>query len=355
MKKQKTTRSLLATLTMLVCFLCTACGGSGSSSSSGGLSGFGSFGSLGSSNNTVDDDGRNSGGISKYVGLWEYVDENLWLRIYDDETWEFLNEQGVAIAFGSLSMDETGITLYFDDTGEEVMQLDLSVSGDLLDGETGGVLVPAESFQYFTRHGLEINAAMGMGTYLIEDGFGSYADKSGSGYTTGDCYWEVYKNYDETSDGIREIQFDAVCYVPYSSLGDFDGDYKCSIRHQLYDFYTGKWFTRIDEYKTSTRGDDYYVHSITWNGHSDIIELTRSHDWQRDVGEWAVIMTASYHVYMPEGYDGLVFAAEPLPDNYEDFVQFDTQHRAFAEAPIMEIDLLDPYGCLFFDVCDGVG
>ena len=298
--------------------------------------------------------------ISEYVGLWEYVDENLWLRIYENETWEFLNDQEDVIACGTLWVDESGITLYFDGT-DDVMQLDRAVSGDLLDGENNGVLVPADSIQsrvpYFTRYGLEINAEMDNGIYLMEDGFGSFSGgdqfhSKGEGYTPGDCYWEVIKYYDDTYDGIREIKFDAICYVPYSSLGDIDEDYKCSIRHQLYDFYTGKWFTRIDEYKTSTRGKDYYVHTVDWNGQSGIIEFTRSHDWQRDVGEWTTVMTASYHIYMPEWYDGLVLATEPLPDNYEDFARFDSQHRAFAEASIMDIDLLDPYGCLFFSVCD---
>ena len=302
----------------------------------------------------------NSGSVSDYVGLWEYVDANLWLRIYDDETWEFLNDQEDVIACGALWVGQDGITLYFEDT-DDVLQLDRAGSGDLLDSENDGTLVPVDSIQssvpYFTRYGLEINAEMDNGTYWMEDGFGSFSGgdqfhSKGEGYTPGDCYWEVIKYYDDTYDGIREIKFDAICYVPYSSLGDIDEDYKCSIRHQLYDFYTGKWFTRIDEYKTSTRGKDYYVHTVDWNGQSGIIEFTRSHDWQRDVGEWTMVMTASYHIYMPEWYDGLVLATEPLPDNYEDFARFDSQHRAFAEASIMDIDLLDPYGCLFFSICD---
>ena len=55
---------------------------------------------------------------------------------------------------------------------------------------------------------------------------------------------------------------------------------------------------------------------------------------------------------MPEWYDGLVLATEPLPDNYEDFKRFDSQFHDFAEASIMDIDLLNPYGCLLFNVCD---
>ena len=36
----------------------------------------------------------------------------------------------------------------------------------------------------------------------------------GDGYSRDDCYWEVIKNADYTHDGIREIQFDAICYIP---------------------------------------------------------------------------------------------------------------------------------------------
>ena len=247
-----------------------------------------------------------------------------------------------------------------DGTGD-VMQLDFAVSGDLLDVENNGTLVRAAGIQsavpYFTRNGLEINALVDAGTYWMEDGVCSYAagdqfHSKGENYTLGGCDWEVIEYYDSTRNGIREIQFDAICYVPYSSIDDFGGELKCSVYHQLYDSYTGKWFTRIDDYKTSSRGKDYYVHTVDWNGQSGIIEFTRSSDWQSDVGEWARVVTVTYHVYLPEWYDGLVLAIEPLPDNYEDFTRFDSQHRAFAEASIMDIDLLDPYGCLFFNICD---
>ena len=97
------------------------------------------------------------------------------------------------------------------------MQLDFAVSGDLLDGQNNGTLVPTDKIEsrvpYFTRNGFEINAAVDAGTYLLEDGACSYYNL-GKNYTVGDCYWEVIKNFDETHDGIREIQFDAVCYVP---------------------------------------------------------------------------------------------------------------------------------------------
>lgn len=204
---------------------------------------------------------------------------------------------------------------------------------------------------YFTRNGLAINAALDQGAFLMENGFASYEGNTGAGYTVGDCYWEVTKTYDQTQDGIREIRIEALCYVPQSSMGTFDGKPKYSLYHQLYDFYTGKWFTRIDEYKTSSHGDDYYLHTVELNGQSGVIEFTRSTDWQSDTGEWARVALTKYHIFMPEWYDGLVLAIEPLPDNYEGFTAFDHRHQAYATASIMDIDLVDPYGCLFFDIC----
>ncbi|MGN1129269.1 MAG: hypothetical protein ACI4T6_10015, partial [Candidatus Flemingiibacterium sp.] len=91
--------------------------------------------------------------ISEYVGLWEHVGENLWLCIYDDATWSFFNDQEDVIASGTLTADEFGVTLCFDGSGDE-MRLDVAVSGDLLDGENNGTLVPADKIEsrvpYFT-------------------------------------------------------------------------------------------------------------------------------------------------------------------------------------------------------------
>lgn len=144
--------------------------------------------------------------ITDYIGLWEYGNENLWLRINDDSTWEFVNDQDEVIEYGTLWVDEYGITLHFDGSGD-TLQLDRTVSGDLIDSVNDVVLFPVEEIQssvpYFTRNGLEINAAMDKGTFLLENGVCSYSGL-GDGYNTDDCYWEIIKNGDYTHDGIRE-------------------------------------------------------------------------------------------------------------------------------------------------------
>ena len=84
------------------------------------------------------------GDPSDYAGLWEYPDENLWLRIYEDATWEFVNDQGDVIEYGTLWADENGVTLHFDGSGD-TLQLDRSVSGDLINSVNGDMLFPAES------------------------------------------------------------------------------------------------------------------------------------------------------------------------------------------------------------------
>lgn len=291
--------------------------------------------------------------LSEYVGLWEYQGENLWLRIREDATWEFVNDQDEVIEYGTLWVDEYGITLHFDGSGD-TLQLDRTVSGDLIDSVNGGTLLPVEGIQsqepYFTRNGIEINAAVEMGTFPLEDGVCSYSGL-GDGYNTGDCYWEITKNGDYTHDGIRELHFDAICYIPEDSIPYFDQQYTTVTSSELYDFYTGMWLTTSTAYGNSQRGDNYYLHTISWQGNSYLIEFAYSTNWQYNVGDWAQVLTKSYSVYLPEDYDGLVFAAEAQPDNYKDSAKRMQLDSISPEASLMDIDTVDPYRSLYFSLC----
>ena len=254
------------------------------------------------------------GDLSEYVGLWEYQGENLWLRIHEDATWEFVNDQDDVI----------------------------------------GTLLPVEGIQsqepYFARNGLEINAAVERGTFLLEDGVCSYSGL-GDGYNTDDCYWEITKNGDYTHDGIRELHFDAICYIPEDSIPYFSEKYITNTDSELYDFYTGMWLTTATAYGNSQRGDNYYLHTVSWQGNSYLIEFAYSTNWQYNVGDWAQVLTKSYAVYLPEDYDGLVFAAEAQPDNYKDSAKRMQLDSISPEASLMDIDTVDPYRSLYFSLC----
>ena len=306
---------------------------------------------------SIEDEGRGDlivqDDLADYAGLWEYQGENLWLRIREDATWEFVNDQDEVIEYGTLWVDEYGITLHFDGSGD-TLQLDRTVSGDLIDSVNGGTLLPVEGIQsqqpYFTRNGLEINAAVEMGTFPLEDGVCSYSGL-GDGYNTDDCYWEITKTGDYTHDGIRELHFDAICYIPEDSIPYFDQQYTTVTSSELYDFYTGMWLTTSTAYGNSQRGDNYYLHTISWQGNSYLIEFAYSTDWQYNVGDWAQVLTKSYAVYLPEDYDGLVFAAEAQPDNYKDSAKRMQLDSISPEAALMDIDTVDPYRSLYFSLC----
>ena len=291
--------------------------------------------------------------IASYVGLWEYQGKNLWLRICDDATWEFVNDQDEVIEYGTLWVDEYGITLHFDGSGD-TLQLDRTVSGDLIDSVNGGTLLPVEGIQsqepYFTRNGLEINAAVEKGTFLLTDGVCSYSGL-GDGYNTDDCYWEITKTGDYTHDGIRELHFDAICYIPEDSIPYFDQQYTTVTSCELYDFYTGMWLTTSTAYGNSQRGDNYYLHTISWQGNSYLIEFAYSTNWQYNVGDWAQVLTKSYSVYLPEDYDGLVFTAEAQPASYKDSAKRMQLDSISPEAALMDIDTVDPYRSLYFSLC----
>ena len=291
--------------------------------------------------------------IDSYVGLWEYQGENLWLRIREDATWEFVNDQEEVIESGTLWVEESGITLHFDGSGD-TLQMIRTVSGDLIDSVNGGTLLPVEGIQsgepYFSQNGLAINAAVEMGTFLLENGVCSYSGL-GDGYNTDDCYWEITKHGDYTHDGIRELHFDAICYIPESSIPYFDQQYTTVTSSELYDFYTGMWLTTATAYGNSQRGDNYYLHTVSWQGNSYLIEFTYSTDWQYNAGDWAQVLTKSYSVYLPEDYDGLVFAAEAQPDNYKDSAKRMQLDSISPEAALMDIDTVNPYSALYFSLC----
>lgn len=303
--------------------------------------------------NTSDDwhsSDMGSGDISEYVGLWEYVDEDVWIQIYDDGTWECLDAEGYAFQFGTASVDSTGITFSSDDI-DGSLRFDRTVSGDLIENGNDGMLIPADKIEsrvpYFTRNGLEINAAVDAGAYLLKNGACSYYNL-GKNYTVGDCYWEVIKNYDVTHDGIREIQFDTVCYVPASSLGTFDQEFIISTCSGLYDFYTGKWFNTDNDHteKNHTEHiDNHYVNTLEWNGQSYEVEYSYSTEAEFFVADWYMVYTVSYMVYLPEGYDGLLFVAEPEAKTYEDHMKWSDPT---AEYYLTEENAVD----LFFSVCD---
>ena len=64
------------------------------------------------------------------------------------------------------------------------------------------------------------------------------------------------------------------------------------------------WLTTATAYGNSQRGDNYYLHTVSWQGNSYLIEFAYSTNWQYNVGDWAQVLTKSYAVYLPEDYDG---------------------------------------------------
>ena len=291
--------------------------------------------------------------IAPYVGLWEYLGENLWLRIYGDAAWEFVNSQDEVVESGVALPDAEGVELHFDGSGD-VLRLDLDDSGGLLDNVNGGVLTRVDAIQsdvsYFEQHGLELNAAMDQGTYLLVDGVCTYSGL-GDGYETNDCYWEVTKTGDYTHDGIREIEFDAICYIPDSSIPYYSQQYITNTDSELYDLYTGMWLTAATAYNSTERGENHYIHTVNWNGNSWEIEFFYSTQWAYNVSDWAMVLTKSYIVYLPEDYDGLVFAAETQPDNYTDSARRMQLDSISPEAAAADIDLVDAYTSLYFGIC----
>lgn len=121
---------------------------------------------------------------------------------------------------------------------------------------------------------------------------------------------------------------------------------------ELYDAYTGMWLTAGSTFNNSSRGDNYYLHTVSWRGNSYLIEFTYSTDWDFQVGDWGAVLTKSYSVYLPADYDGLVFAAQAEPDTYQESARKMQLDSISPEACVLDLDTLDPYSSLYFSLCD---
>ena len=345
--KHKTRLLPLAGLLLAGGILCTGCGGAAPASSAPAAV---------STASSVEEVSAMDGYdyLNDYIGLWGYYDIDLWLRVHEDSTFEFVNSEDEAIYTGTADADEYGMDLYFDDDTPQ-MRLDLSVSGDLLEAGSSDALHPVDAIvsrvSCFEKNGLEINAAVDSSDPIqLDSGVCSFTGK-GSGYNTDVCYWQVTKYDDVTHDGIREIQFDAVCYIPDSSIPYFGKTYETYISSELYDAYTGTWLTASTAKGDTGRDKNHYYHTVYWNDNAYDIEFFFSTDWNMSSTSDDKIFTKSYVVYLPEGYDGLVFAAQAQPDNYADAVALDNLENVSPEGNIMDISPLDPYASLYFNIC----
>lgn len=274
-------------------------------------------------------------------------------------------ESDVLVSFIHENGDITELLWLWDPVERYVFRGDLStvtVDGEPVAVDNDGLHFPEEdaepeeddesdesSVPYFPRYGLELNGVVDMGTFLLENGACVFSGL-GNDYRLADVYWEIVQNGDYTHDGIRELHFDAICYVPEGTVTGAQGE-SLVVSSELYDGYSGMWLTTATTYNSSPRGDNYYLHTVEWKGNSYLIEFSYSKDWQYNVGDWDMVLTKSYAVYLPEDYDGLFFAAETQPDNYPDCAKRMQMDSISPEATILDIDTLDPYSSLYFSLC----
>ena len=135
--KHKTRLLPLAGLLLAGGILCTGCGGAAPASSAPAAV---------STASSVEEVSAMDGYdyLNDYIGLWGYYDIDLWLRVHEDSTFEFVNSEDEAIYTGTADADEYGMDLYFDDDTPQ-MRLDLSVSGDLLEVGSSDALHPVDA------------------------------------------------------------------------------------------------------------------------------------------------------------------------------------------------------------------
>ncbi len=298
-----------------------------------------------------DEEPAEAGNLSPYTGLWEYGDQEYWLQILDDYTWISKDADGIDQNSGTYEVGGTSLT-FWDEAGDEVLLL--SWTGDTLYDEEWDTYLkavdeipPRASVTYFEENGLSFNADADGGSYLLPNGVATFAIM-GEGYQINDCEWEVVVKKDHVYNGSREVEFDAVCYIPKSSIPAYTDRYVTNTTSELMDSYTGLLFSTKSS--SGNTEENHYEYTIEWNGGVSEIEFYYTVDWSSGTGDYASVMTKSYTVYMPEEYDGLTFMAIPQADNYDDNQKMGMMESIYPDALLLDIDLIDAYNCLLFQI-----
>ena len=111
---------------------------------------------------------------------------------FDDITGD--GESDVVVTFQHADMSTTQMVWFWDADERYVFEPDYSCFHE------NGVQNDLTDTPYFSDNGLQINAAVNTGTYLLENGVACYSGL-GDGYERNDCYWEVIKHSDPVTAG----------------------------------------------------------------------------------------------------------------------------------------------------------
>ena len=85
-----------------------------------------------------------------------------------------------------------------------------------------------------------------------------------------------------------------MCYIPAESIPYFDAGFQTVLSSELYDYYTGMWLTASSAYDDTERGENHYLHTVSWNGTDYEIEFFYSTQWE-DTADGGRLFTKSYN------------------------------------------------------------
>ena len=185
------------------------------------------------------------------------------------------------------------------------------------------------------------------GSYLLKNGLACYT-AGGNDYTLRDCYWSVDIIRDQISGDQRQLEFNAVCYLP--DLPIFNSTFATTVTSGLYDYNTGTWLTDTASYTPTASGGAPDTQTIQWRGSSYDIEFRTTVNWSGTTGDVYDVMTKTYVVTMPEDYHGLVLAVEAQPGTYAELSKRENLDSICPGGNLMDLPTIDPYTSLYFDL-----
>ncbi len=164
-------------------------------------------------------------GADSLVGLWAYSDQNLWIQLWDDETWAQLDELGGKVAEGSWNADGSDAVLYYDDGGYFTT---MSPDPEGMTDSEGTLLTAADGIDVQELQTVDESAFIGLWEYSDDDVWLQLWD-DGTWAQLNELGGEVAAGTWQMDEGRAVLTYDDSTYcttlqVDFGGLSDDDGD-----------------------------------------------------------------------------------------------------------------------------------
>ena len=169
----------------------------------------------------------------------------------------------------------------------------------------------------------------------MENGAVSYQPEKGV-YAPYTAEWVVAQSeLTPEKEGNRAVAVVGSCFQPYKYIPNLTGEAMSQMEYVLYDRYTGLIFPSVDSHLDE---DGRYHYEFDSRDGRVELSVHLENIFEGPTGDCFGIMSVILQIEMPQWYDGLAFAALPVPETYEQLQHNNSMPRVAYNAYFLRMD-----------------